>query len=62
MSLNTAKKIVRRSWDLIPMPETVIPRVNVLDVHQHKHLNFTYIHGHIIGVVEIPVVVAESEK
>jgi hypothetical protein len=28
MALNTGKKIVRRSWDLIPMPDVVIARVN----------------------------------
>jgi hypothetical protein len=28
MALNTGKKITRRSWDMIPMPDTVIARVN----------------------------------
>jgi hypothetical protein len=28
MSLTTGKKITRRSWDEIPMPDTVIARVN----------------------------------
>jgi hypothetical protein len=27
MALNTGKKTTRRSWDVIPMPDTVIARV-----------------------------------
>jgi hypothetical protein len=30
MALNSGKKIVRRSWDVIPMPDIVIDRVNAL--------------------------------
>jgi hypothetical protein len=30
MDLNTGKKNVRRSWDVIPMPDLVIDRVNAL--------------------------------
>jgi hypothetical protein len=30
MALNTGKKIVCRSWDVIPMPDVVIDRVNAL--------------------------------
>jgi hypothetical protein len=30
MALNTGKKIVRRNWDVTPMPDTVIARVNKL--------------------------------
>ena len=30
MSLKSGKKITRRSWDKIPMPDTVIDRVNLL--------------------------------
>ena len=30
MALNTGKKIVTRSWDVILMPDTVITRVNAL--------------------------------
>jgi len=32
MALNTGQKIIRRSWDVIPMPDTVIARVNTLAV------------------------------
>jgi hypothetical protein len=30
MALNTGKKITHQSWDVIPMPDTVIARVNAL--------------------------------
>jgi hypothetical protein len=30
MALNSGKKIIRRSWDTIPMPDTVIARVNTI--------------------------------
>ena len=30
LALNIEKKIVRRSWDVIPMPDTVITCVNAL--------------------------------
>ena len=34
MALNTGKKIVRRSWDVIPIPDKVITRVNALGSNQ----------------------------
>ena len=54
MALNTGKKIVRRSWDFIPMSDTVITRVNDLSSDQPKQLIFTNRHGRPIGDVEIP--------
>ena len=30
MALNTGKKIVQRSWDVIPIPDAVITRVSAL--------------------------------
>jgi hypothetical protein len=41
MALNTGKKITRRSWDVIPMPDTVIARVNALGTDQPEQLIFT---------------------
>jgi hypothetical protein len=41
MALNTGKKITRRSWDVIPMPDTVIARVNALGNDQPEQLFFT---------------------
>ena len=54
MALNTGKKIVRRSWDVIPMPDTVITRVNALDSDQPEQLVFTNRRGRPIGNVKIP--------
>jgi hypothetical protein len=34
INLTTAKTISRRSWDIIPMPQTVIDRVNILGKDQ----------------------------
>ena len=60
MALNSGKKIFRRKWDFIPMPDTVITRINTLGVNQPKLLTFTDKHGRLIGDVEIPGVGANS--
>ena len=49
IALNTGKKITRRSWDVIPMPDTVIARVNELANDQPEQFTFTDKHGRIIG-------------
>jgi hypothetical protein len=49
MALNTGKKIIQRSWDVIPMPETVITRVNTFGNNQPEQLIFTNRHGRLIG-------------
>jgi hypothetical protein len=54
MDLNTGKKIVRRSWDVIPIPYLVIARVNALGSNQPHHMTFTDRHGRLIGDIEIP--------
>ena len=41
MTLRSGKKITRRGWDLIPMPDTVIARVNLLGKNQPEQLTFT---------------------
>ena len=41
MAFNTGKKITRRNWDAIPMPDLVIARVNVLGIYQPELLTFT---------------------
>jgi hypothetical protein len=45
MALNTVNKIVRRSWDLIPMPDEVIARGNALGSDQPRQMTFTDRHG-----------------
>ena len=56
MALNTGKKIVRRSWDVIPMPDTVITRVNYLGNDHPEQYIFTNRRGRPIGNVKIPEV------
>jgi hypothetical protein len=52
MALNSGKKITRRNWDVIPMPELVIARVNALGKDQPKLLTFTDRHDRPIGGAE----------
>ena len=54
MALNTGKKITRRNWDAIPMPDLVIARVNVLGIDQPELLTFTDRQGRLIGDVGVP--------
>jgi hypothetical protein len=61
MALNTEEKITRRSWDVIPMPDTVIARVNALGTDQPEQLIFTDRRGHLIRDVEIPGVMDFEE-
>jgi hypothetical protein len=62
MALNSGKKIVRRSWDVIPMPDLVIDRVNALGCDQPQQMTFTHRHGRLISDIEIPGVDAEEEN
>jgi hypothetical protein len=54
MALNSGKKIVRRSWDVSPLPDVVINRVNELGKDEPRLMTFTYRHGRLIGDMEIP--------
>jgi hypothetical protein len=62
MALNTGKKIVRRSWDVIPMPDVVIARVNALGSNQPGQMTFTDRHGRLIEDIEIPGVDSDEEQ
>jgi hypothetical protein len=62
MALNTGMKIVRRSWNVIPMPDVVITRGNSLDSDQPRQITFTDRHGHLIGDIEIPGVDSDEEQ
>jgi hypothetical protein len=62
MDLNSGKKIVRHSWDVIPMPDLLIDRVNALCCDQPQQMTFTDRHGHLIGDVEIPGLDAEEDE
>jgi hypothetical protein len=61
MALNSGKNFFLRSWYVIPMPDLVIHRVNVLGRDQPHHTTFTDRHRHLIGDVETPGVDDEEE-
>ena len=62
MSLNSGKKIVRRNWELITMPDTVIDHVKELVINQTKLITFSDSHGCLIGDVETPGVDDNSDE
>jgi hypothetical protein len=62
MALNSGKKIVRRSWDVIPLPDVVINRVNELGKDQPHFMTFMDRHGRLIGDMEIPGVDSTEDE
>jgi hypothetical protein len=62
VALNSGKKIVRRSWDVIPMPDVVINRVNELGKDQPSIMTFADRHGRLIGDIEIPGVDSTKDE
>jgi hypothetical protein len=62
MALNTGKKIMRRSWDVIPRPDVVISRVTALGSDQPRQMTLTDRHGLLIGDIEIPGVDSDEEQ
>jgi hypothetical protein len=62
MALNSGKKIVWRSWDVIPMPDVVINRANELGKYQPRLMTFTDSHGRLIGDMEIPGVDSPEDE
>jgi hypothetical protein len=62
MAMNTGNKIVCRSWDVIPMPDVVIARVNALGSDQPHQMTLTDRHGRLIRGIEIPGVYSEEEQ
>ena len=53
-SLSSGKKIIRRSWDAIPISDEVITRVNVNRSNHQEQLIFTDWRGRTIRDVEFP--------
>ena len=53
MSLKTGQKITKYNWDEIPIPQTVINRVNVLGKDQPENFIFTNRKGRKIGESKI---------
>jgi hypothetical protein len=62
MALKSGKNIVRRSWDVIPLPDVVINRVNELGKDQPRLMTFTDRHGRLIGDIEIPGVDSTEDE
>ena len=62
MALISGKEINRRNWDLIPIPDTVIARVNTLGGDQYKLLTFIDRLSRLIGYVETPGVGAYLDE
>jgi hypothetical protein len=62
MALNSGKKIVRRSWDVIPLPDVVINGVNELGKDQPRLMTFMDRHGRLIGDMEIPGVDSTEDE
>ena len=53
MSLKSAKYITKRSWDTIPIPDTVAARVNQLACNKPNQFIFTDRRGPPIGYGKI---------
>jgi hypothetical protein len=62
MALNTGNNIVLRSWDVIPILDVVIARVNDLGSDQPRQMTFTDRHGRLIGDMEIPGADSDEEQ
>ena len=64
MSLRSMKNITRWSWDIIPIPDTVIDKINILGKHQQELLVFTDRKGGIFGDgdVNLTVVYRDGDR
>jgi hypothetical protein len=62
MALNSGKKIVRCSWDVIPLPDVVINIVNELGKDQPCLMTFTDRHGPLIRDMDIPGVYSTGDE
>jgi hypothetical protein len=60
MALHSMLKIVRRSWDAIPMPDATIARINEIAKDEPEQLVFTNQSGCVIGDIKIPGVDGET--
>ena len=52
-NLGLMKNVVRRSWDVIPITDTVIAQVNALSQGQHNDLDLLDQNKHPIGKLNI---------
>ena len=49
MSLRSVKNITRQSWDILPITDTVVDRVNILGKYQQSLLIFTDLSSRLTG-------------
>jgi hypothetical protein len=61
ISLNTGRVLARRSWTVVPMPQSVIDRVNSMAADQPRIITFFDKHGMEIGVENEPDVINPPE-
>ena len=57
MTLESMKKVVRRTWDAIPIHDTVIAQVNALNQGQYNVIEFLDCKKRTIGELNITGVV-----
>jgi hypothetical protein len=62
VAFNSGKKIIRLSWDLIPLPDVIINSVNELGKDQPRLMTFADRHGCLIGDMEIPGVDSTEDE
>jgi hypothetical protein len=62
MALNNGKKIARRSWDVIPISDVVIARVNAWGSDQPLQMTFKDRYGRLIGDIDIPGVDSDEKQ
>ena len=60
MILITMKNITRKSWYIIPMPDKVIYRLNILVKYKQEILVFTYNKGRLIGDGDFDITVVDG--
>ena len=53
MSLRSMENITKQSWDMIPMPDTVIDWINIFGRYQQEILVFTDCKNRIIGDYDV---------
>ena len=61
MSLSRMKKITRRSWDMIPITDTVIDWVNILIKYQQELLVFINHRGCLIGYGDVELIGVDGD-
>jgi hypothetical protein len=62
LNLTTGEVITRYAWDVLPMPNGVIERVNTLGHDQPEQLTFTNCHGDVIGDADPEIAGVEGDN